>query len=102
MTTVRCFFLDGLVSINGTAVPKLPWLLRTVVDATGTPQTADAAPAKATHVLIQIPRDSSVLFDLTPPQMPRDADRNSMLLEAGQHIYPCGPGWLLSFLDNTD
>jgi len=101
-TTVRCFFLDGLVSINGTAVPKMPWLSRSVVDAAGAPQTADAAPAKCTHVLIQVPRDSAVLFDLCPPQFPRDADRNSMLLEAGSHIYPCGPGWLLSFLDNTE
>jgi len=45
MTTVRCFFLDGLVSINGATVPKMPWLSRSVVDASGAPQTADAAPA---------------------------------------------------------
>ena len=101
-TRVRCYFLDGLITLNGTAVPKLPYLSRGALVALDTPYYTDPAPAKCTHVLIQVPRDCAVLFELMPPQFPRDADQDSMRLEGGQHIYPCGPGWLLSFLDNTE
>lgn len=100
MTAVRCYFLDGLALQAGNPGLKLPYIGRSILAAEPlTPTTSDPAPNRTEWVLVQIPKDCAVLFELNPPNREQPADRNSPLMEAGDHILKCGPGWTVSALD---
>lgn len=101
MTTVRVFWLDGIAT--GGLGAKMPYLSRSVTDAEPyKPISTAPSPRKATHALVQIPKGCAVLMELNPPNRTQDADRDSPMLEAGNHIIQVGESYSFSFLDATE
>ena len=98
MAIVRCYFLDGLTTINGHAAPKLPYLSRSVLDVSTTPTSTEPAHPKTSHVYVQV--RGNAVFEAIPAGQDRDVSPDSPEIREGSHILVCGPGWVFKFLES--